>query len=393
MRAWTYTRRGSPSSVLTLNEVPRPDSPPENHAVVKVTHCALNATSAMFLQLLPNLLHRTLIPELDFAGIVVTNPQPNPSTSTTTAYLAPGTRVFGVLPATPLAVLTGTLGGTLAEYITVPVSHLVPTPANISTAAAAGLGAVGCTAIDFHDHAGVQRGDAVLVNGGSGGIGTFLVQLAKHTVGADGTVVAICSAANADMVRALGADDVVPYDNDDAAAAPMEEVLAHRYGGGEGRMFDAVIDTIGVQGLYVHCPAFLKEGKTYLNMGILPYMGSGWLGLMGLVGDLLTNYLWPAVLGGTARKYRMLSTAPEPAALQRVRELVESGAVKGVVDSVWDMDDALEVCSGVSELDSSSWRRRLLTFYRRMRGSKAVGRRARLSFRCRRNEVACSRYC
>jgi reticulon-4-interacting protein 1, mitochondrial len=173
--------------------------------------------------------------------------------------------------------------------------------------------------------------------GGSGGLGTFLVQLAKHVVGLEGTVVAICSAANVDMVKNLGADEVVPYNGQVIA----EQYLARAYGG--SKKFDAIIDTVGVQSLYTHSPAYLKEGKSLLNAGVLPYTGSGIWGVMLLTKDMLANYFLPRFLGGTDRRYELLRTDLVPGLLEKARVVVASGAVVGVVDSAWEMEDALKV--------------------------------------------------
>ena len=331
MRAWTHTRRGAPTSVLSLSNIPRPTDPPANHVLIKVTHCGLNPTFTVLMKLIPNPFGTVRVPELDFAGIV------SAAGNGARTELTPGSRVFGVLPETPIMVLTGSLNnGTLTEYIVAPQDYVQVTPSNISSEAAAGLGAVGCTAIRFLDYSAVGPGASVLINGGSGGVGTFLVQLAKHTVGPTGTVVAVCSTTNVAMVKGLGADDVVAYNGD----VPAEEYLARTYG---NHKFDAIIDTVGVQYLYTHCPAYLKEGKTYLNMGVLPYTGSGLWGVASGISSFVSNYLWPRILGGTPRQYRILGTEPVLGMLERVKKLVESGAVKGIVDSVWDMEDALEV--------------------------------------------------
>jgi len=139
--------------------------------------------------------------------------------------------------------------------------------------------------LNFLGYSKVVLGDRILVNGGSGGVGSFLVQAAKHVVGKEGTVVAICSAANVELVKGLGADDVVAYNSGE----PAEEYLARVYGGEDRMKFDAVIDTIGVQGLYVKCPNFLKEGKTFLNMGVVPYSSFGLWDWTRLIAGLLAN--------------------------------------------------------------------------------------------------------
>ena len=286
--------------------------------------------------------------ELDFAG-VITATGSSATRPSSRSELTPGTRVFGATYGTPLQLIQGKVSGTLAEYAVVHEDAVAVTPDPASSQVAAGLGAVGCTAVRFLEYSKIGPGDSILINGGSGGLGTFLVQLAKHIVGFQGTVVAICSAANVDLVKNLGADEVVPYNG----SVPAEQYLANAYGGSKN--FDSIVDTVGVQSLYTHCPAYLKDGKPFLNAGVLPYTGSGIWGAMSLTKDLLANYFWPRLLGGTDRKYELLKTDLVPGLLEKVRAVVASGAVKGVVDSVWDMEDALQVCSACPFCNPLRW--------------------------------------
>src|SRR4051794_33096339 len=106
MRAWTHTRRGSPLSVLSLTDIPRPENIPPNYVQIKVTHCSLNPTSTMLMKILPNPFSMTRIPEFDFAGVVTsvgsdfTSPD-SPSLGARN-QLTPGKRVFGITYGTPL---------------------------------------------------------------------------------------------------------------------------------------------------------------------------------------------------------------------------------------------------------------------------------------------------
>jgi NADPH:quinone reductase-like Zn-dependent oxidoreductase len=301
----------------------------------------------MIMKLLPNPLGKTRVPELDFAGVITSNGS-NATSPRVRNQLVPGTRVFGATYGTPVDFLQDKVTGTLTEYIVVHEDSVVITPDDVSSEIAAGFSAVGCTSVRFLEYSKVGQGDSILINGASGGLGTFLVQLAKHVVGTEGTVVGICSTANADLVKNLGADEVIPYNG----SVPVERYLAEAYGG--NKKFDSIIDNVGVQSLYTHSPAYLKEGKSLLNAGVLPYTGSGIWGAMSLIRDLLANYFWPRFLGGTDRKYELLATDLVPGLLEKVRVVVASGAVKGVVDSVWEMEDALKVClTGHSVLTAS----------------------------------------
>lgn len=164
MRAWTHTRRGSPLSVLSLTDIPRPENIPPNYVQIKVTHCSLNPSSTILMKILPNPFGTTRIPELDFAGVVASVGSGSTSPSTRN-QLTPGTRVFGVTYGTPLQLLQGKVSGTLAEYIVTHEDAVVVTPDGVSSEVAAGFGAVGCTAIRFLEYSKVGPRDSILING------------------------------------------------------------------------------------------------------------------------------------------------------------------------------------------------------------------------------------
>jgi NADPH:quinone reductase-like Zn-dependent oxidoreductase len=271
---------------------------------------------------------------MDFAGTVVAAGE-----NVSSDISQPGTRVFGVMFQGPLQIVLLRLDqGTLAEYIVVPQHLVAVVPENVPLREAAGFTAAATTAVRFLDYSKIGPGDWVLVNGGSGGVGTFLVQIAKHIVGPKGTVVATCSAANVEMVKGLGADEVVDYNEH----RPLEEYLAKTYG---ERKFSVIFDTVGLQSLYTHCPAYLAEGKMYLDVGISPSKGAtwDWGNIAYLTSSLLQNYLWPRLLGGTPRTFRLLSTTPDVDMLEKVRALAASGVIRCVVDSVWPMEEVMTV--------------------------------------------------
>lgn len=151
----------------------------------------------------------------------------------------PGDRVFG----------NG--WGTFAEYVTIwENSAVVPIPANVSFEDAAALPIAGTTALQaVRDHGHVRAGQKVLINGASGGVGTFAVQLAK-SFGAE--VTGVCSTRNADLVRSLGADHVIDYTHDDFAQ--------------RGERYDVVIDNVGNRDL-MDLKKVLKPGGRIVIVG------------------------------------------------------------------------------------------------------------------------------
>ena len=203
MRAWIHSLAGKPAAVLTLSaDVETPTLVSGTDVLVRVTHAALNPGASIMMQLCPSILrHHPAIPELDFSGIIVATG----SAVSDSRNLAAGTPVFGSVP---VAAHVRAGVGAMAEYIVVAATCVVPKPTTASLEEAAGLPIAGCTAIPLIDRARLKRGNSVLINGASGGIGTLVVQMAREAVGESGKVVAICSEQNFDVVKELGADEV-----------------------------------------------------------------------------------------------------------------------------------------------------------------------------------------
>lgn len=198
MRAWTVAKNGTPSEALVLKtDAPVPSPIKSANILIKVTHTALNPADLNFMSTLPNWLpfRRNPTVGLDFAGEVV-------QVGSAVTDLSVGTQVAGALNVMSVAIGRGSL----AEYVEVPAIKVAKVPQGLALRDAAGaLGIAGQTAWLVLKEAGVKKGDRVLVNGASGGVGSVLVQVAK----AKGAVVyGVCSGANADFVKGLGADEV-----------------------------------------------------------------------------------------------------------------------------------------------------------------------------------------
>jgi NADPH:quinone reductase-like Zn-dependent oxidoreductase len=201
-----------PADVLRLEEAPRPE-PGEGEVLVRVKAAGVNPIdwkyrAGYLQQFMP--LELPHIPGFDLAGTVE-------ALGAGVTELAPGDDVFGRGAAT------------YAEYALAPATTLARKPANVSFDQASTLPVGGVTAwAGLFEAAGLEAGQRVLVHGGAGGVGSYVVQLA-HWKGAH--VIATASAANADFVRSLGADEVLDY-----AAVRFEDVL---------RDLDVVYDTVG----------------------------------------------------------------------------------------------------------------------------------------------------
>jgi NADPH:quinone reductase-like Zn-dependent oxidoreductase len=207
MRAWTFTCRGTPSSVLILRDDLRRPTPEQLGAqdiLVKVSHVAVFQGFAAIMNIAPHFNSKIWIPESNFSGVIE-------AVGSDVDRLKVGDAVFGC-PDPKKYLQRGTkYNGVMAEYAIVPASQAVKKPDNISFDAAAGLAGNGCTALQFCEKAGIKKGDRVLITAASGGLGSIAVQIVRTFVGDAGTIIGVCSAANAELVRSLGADEVRIY--------------------------------------------------------------------------------------------------------------------------------------------------------------------------------------
>jgi NADPH:quinone reductase-like Zn-dependent oxidoreductase len=216
----------------------------------------------------------------------------------------------------------GGMRGAFAEYATIAEGGAVARkPAGVSFEDAGTLAVAGTTALQaVRDHGGVAGGQRVLINGASGGVGTFTVQIAK-AFGAE--VTAVCSTRNVEMVRGLGADHVVDYLRDDFT----------RGGGG----FDLMIDVAGNRS-WSECARLLKRSGTFVGVGAAGVQhGSG--GAQRLFRHLLDVRL--RSIGGGKKVVIFVAKLNRPD-LETLGELVESGRVKPVIDRRYDLTRVAE---------------------------------------------------
>lgn len=200
MRGWVFHSRGLPSQVLRLeNDLPQPSpaSLGPHDVLIQVKYAALSQGSAVLISQIPHFNNNPWIAENNFSGIVT-------AVGNQVEHVKVGDEVFGGFGPDVFV----KHGGVLAEYVVLPDYVVVGKPGNISLEGAAGMGAGGVTALQFMDVVKARRGSRVLVIGASGGTGTLVVQAAKATVGVEGVVVGVCSGANEQLVKNLGADEV-----------------------------------------------------------------------------------------------------------------------------------------------------------------------------------------
>jgi NADPH:quinone reductase-like Zn-dependent oxidoreductase len=221
----------------------------------------------------------------------------------------------------------GEADGAFAEYVRAPGGAVDAKPANLTFAQAAALPLAANTAlVGLRDLGRVRPGQRVLVNGASGGVGTFAVQVAKW-LGAE--VTAVCSTRNTDLVASLGADHVVDYTRDDFTRD-------------EGR-HHVVLDLVGNRALTDLRRALAPGGALVLSGGGVSTGGS-LVGPMGLV--LRAKACAPLI-----RRHRVLVLEARPSRenLATLRELAESGALVPVVDRTYELaevPDAIRYVEG-----------------------------------------------
>lgn len=217
--------------------------------------------------------------------------------------------------------------GSFAEYTAVPEGLLAHKPSNLSFEQAATVPLSGRTALQgLRDGGKVQSGQKVLINGASGGVGTFAVQIAR-SLGAE--VTAVCSTRNADLVRSLGADHVVDYTQEDFTQG--------------GKRYDVIFDLIGNHSLTACRRALTHTGTLVLSSGT----GGRVLGPMGRI--LRALALSPFI----GQNLRTFTATPGRAALDELRDLIESGQVTPAIDRIYPLSETAEAIRYFAEEHAS----------------------------------------
>lgn len=299
MKAIVYTQYGSPD-VLRLQEVPKP-TPKHNEVLIQVH--ATTATAAEVMMRAANPAWGRVIlglrrPKrnilgLELAGQIV-------AAGRDVKRFKPGDQVYG---------FTGFRLGAYAEYICLPeTASLEIKPANMTYAEAAATVDGASTALFFlREKANIQPGHKVLINGASGSIGTFAIQLATH-FGAE--VTGVCSSANMALVKSLGAEHVIDY--------TKEDFTKHR------ETYDIIFDTIG-KSSFARCRGALRANGSYLPT-------------VGLLNQVLM--LWTSIKGG--RKVITGFSIEKKQALAFLKGLIEAEKVRPVIDRCYPLEQAAE---------------------------------------------------
>ena len=310
MKAIVRRRWGRPRDVVELADIPTPD-PADNEVLVRVRASSINRSDYYALGgvavLMRPMIGGFLRPKSDrmggdFAGIAE-------AVGKDVADVQPGEEVFGVRD------------GAFAEYVAAKTA-VARKPASLSFEDAAAVPIAALTALQaLRNHGRLERGQRVLVNGGSGGVGTFAVQLAK-ALGA-GHVTAVCSSRNVERARALGADRVVDYTHEDYTRV--------------GERYDLIVDVAGSRSWRQNRRVLTPDGTLVLAGAPT---GNRLTGPMGRLARLWLS----SRLGG--QKLVFFICKPNRPDLAVVRELIDAGKVRPAVDRVYSLDeivDALEI--------------------------------------------------
>ena len=298
MKAIVQNAYGSPD-ILRLEEVAMPVIK-ENDVLVRVYASSLNAGDIFSLRGSPWV-----------ARFSVGFPKPKGyilgwDMSGRVEAVGSGVRIFQ-----PGDEVYATCSSTLAEYVCVAEDKLAMKPANLTFEGAAAVPTAALTALQgLRDAGKLQSGQEVLINGASGGVGTFAVQIAK-ALGAE--VAGICSTRNVDLVRSLGADHVFDYTQEDFTRS--------------GRKYDLILDNVGSRAFSDLRRVLKPQGK------IIPNSGHGGMGYV-IKAFLLAPFM--------RQQESPLITSPNRADLLVLKELIETGQVSVVIDRSFPLSDTPE---------------------------------------------------
>jgi NADPH:quinone reductase-like Zn-dependent oxidoreductase len=310
MRAIVQDRYGHPEAVLAVQEIPKP-TVKDGEVLVRVRAASLHVgdwlvvTGAPFIARPAYRKPNGRVPGTDIAGTVE-------AVGTGVTDLKPGDEVFGWC------------AGALAEYACARADHFLLKPTNLTLEQAAAVGVSASTALQLlRDQGKIQPGHKVLINGASGGIGTFAVQIAK-AFGAE--VTGVCSTKNAEMVRLIGADHVIDYTSEDFTR--------------NGQRYDFILDNVANHSLSDTRRVLTSTGKLQSNNGTA---GGRCFGTMGTVIKTAAvsmfdkRQLGPHIKFVNRKDHEVL------------KGLIEDGKISPVIDTTYPLSGTPEAIGHVGE--------------------------------------------
>lgn len=310
MKAIVQERYGPFEDVLELREVDRP-VPGGGEVLVRVRAASIHIGDVYGMQGVPYLFRpmyglrrpKVRIPGTDIAGTVE-------AVGANVTRFEPGDAVLGWC------------SGAFAEYVTVAENSLAAKPSALSFEEASAIGVSAMTALQaLRDHLRVTTGQRVLVTGASGGVGTYAVQLAK-VLGAE--VTGVCSTANVELVRSIGADHVIDYTREDFTR-------------GEAR-YDRILDNVGSRSMGATRQALTPDGLLLSNGSPV----GGWVGGVGNVFKAMVASML------TRQQARPFVSMPSAGDLAELRDLAEAGQIRPVLDRTYPLDQASRAVAHVA---------------------------------------------
>ena len=312
MKAMVYERYGTPD-VLELREIERP-AVSDDGVLVRVHAASVNPYDWHMLTGLPYMARLSAglrkpkqpVPGVDFAGTVE-------AVGKDVTKFRPGDEVFGCR------------NGAFAEYVSTGEERaIVPKPANVSFEEASSVPIAAVTALQgLRDKGELQAGQKVLINGASGGVGTFGVQIAK-AFGAE--VTAVCSTRNLETARLLGADRVIDYTKEDFTKS--------------GERYDVMLDNAGNR-TWSECKRVLAERSFCVGVG--GAKTNRWIGPLG------SRVRLSLATRRADRKFVFFLAKITKAELAALNELLDSGKVKPVVERRYELSDLPEALAYVGQ--------------------------------------------
>lgn len=301
MKAAVHYQYGPPD-VVQLADFPQP-IPKDDEVLVKVRAASLNPVDWRVISgggFFLHLLLRLLTPKVKRLGTDVAGEVEAVGRSVT--RFRPGDAVFGACR------------GALAEYACASESKLAHKPDALTFEQVASAPVAALTALQgLRDYLHIQPGQKVLINGASGGVGTFSVQFAKD-FGAE--VTGVCSTRNVEMVRSLGADRVIDYTREDFAA--------------DTQRYDLMLDNAGRRSL-AECKRALKPGGRCVVVGGPKDLG-----------PLLVRVLQVLVLSRLGHTFDFFTAKVDPADLSTIADLMAAGKVNAVIDRRYPLSEVVE---------------------------------------------------
>ncbi|HYR23298.1 MAG TPA: NAD(P)-dependent alcohol dehydrogenase [Chthoniobacterales bacterium] len=301
---------------LKLAEIEKP-TPTDEQVLVRVRAASINPYDWHFLEGSPKVM-RGMIGGLrkpkdirlgvDFAGVVE-------AAGKNVTQFKVGDEVFGGRQ------------GALGEYVCVKADRAIAhKPAELSFEQAASINIAGLTALQgLRDKGKVQSGQKVLINGASGGVGTFAVQLAK-IMSAD--VTGVCSTRNVDLVKSLGADHVIDYTKEDFTKGDQK--------------YDAILDNVANRSLS-ECRKVLTPNGRFVLIGGGGANEQGWIGPLALPFKAMI-YSW-----FVSQKMGMMMAETSQSDLTYLAELIQSGKLKPVIDRTYKLSETKDAMAYLEE--------------------------------------------